>query len=94
MSLFDKLRHESVKESEHESRDMSTIYIGIGHDNDLVISEFADIKIIMNTCTKGGDHSLDLGISIDSVYSCLLYVEDLTSKWKNSLCSTASSCLS
>ncbi len=46
---------------------MCTVNIGIGHDNDLVITEFTDIKVIMDTCTKCSDHSLDLCIAVNSV---------------------------
>ena len=53
---------------------MSTIYIGIRHNNDLIISELINIKILMNTCTKCCDHCFDLGILKDSVDSCFFYV--------------------
>lgn len=44
MSLLDQIRHESVEEGEHESSDVSTIYIGICHDDYLVITQLCYIK--------------------------------------------------
>ena len=45
---------------------MRTIDIGIGHDDDLVIAEFTDIKVVAvsfgKTAAKCIDHGLDLGI--------------------------------
>ena len=40
MSLFDQFGHESVEEGQHQSIDMGAVYIGIRHDDDLVISKF------------------------------------------------------
>ena len=72
---------------------MCAIDIGIGHNDDLVITQFADIKVFMDTCSKSCDHCLDLCISIDSVKTCLLNIEDLASKRKDCLCRTVSRCL-
>ena len=51
---------------------MGTIDIGIRHNDNLVVTKFADIKVFMNTCTKRSDHSFDLSISINLIQSCLL----------------------
>ena len=69
---------------------MCTVNIGIGHDNDLVITEFTDIKVIMDTCTKCSDHSLDLCIAVNSVKTGFFYIENFASKRKYSLCRTVS----
>ncbi len=39
---------------------MSSVYIGIGHDNDLMISQFCNIKVLMDTCSECSDHCFDL----------------------------------
>ena len=57
---------------------MCSINVGIGHDNDLVISQFGNIEIIMDSCTECSDHCLDLGITVDLIQSCLLYIQDLS----------------
>ena len=69
---------------------MRAINIGISHDNDFVITQFADIKIFMNTGSKCSDHCFDLCIAVDSVQTRLFYIEDLTTQWKDCLCCTVS----
>lgn len=46
---------------------MCTVDIGIGHDDDLVVAELADIKIFMNTGTERSNHRFDLSIAINLV---------------------------
>ena len=53
---------------------MGSIHIGIRHDDDLVITKLGNIKIVMNTGTKGRDHGFDLRIAVDPVQSGFLYV--------------------
>ena len=53
---------------------MSAVHIRIGHDDDFVVAQLADVEIIMDTGAKSSDHSLDLRISIDFIHSCLFYV--------------------
>ena len=72
---------------------MSTIDIGIGHDDDFMITQFCDIKIFMNTSTKCSDHCFNLCIAVDSVQTGFLYVEDLTTERKDCLCCTVTCCL-
>ena len=69
---------------------MSTIHIGIGHNDDLVITQFCNIKILMDTGSESSDHGFDLGISINLIQSCFLYVQDFSTQRKNCLCCTAS----
>ena len=83
--FLDQVRHEPVEEGEQESTDMCSVNIGIGHDDDLVISEFCDVKIIMDPGSEGCDHGLDLCVGIDLVQTCLLHIEDLSSQRKDSL---------
>jgi len=72
---------------------VGTVNIGISHNDDLVISQFGNIEIIMNTGAKGCDHSLDLFVCINLVQTGFLYVQDFSTKRKDSLCSTVTSCL-
>ena len=46
MSLLYKFRHESVEQCQKKCCDMSTIHIGISHDDYLVITKLGYIKII------------------------------------------------
>lgn len=47
----------------------------------------------MNTGAKGCDHSLDLFVCINLVQTGFLYVQYFSTKRKDSLCSTVTSCL-
>ena len=78
MTLLYELGHESIYECEHERSYMSTVNVGIGHDDDLVITEFADIEVIMDTGTESRDHRLDLSIVINPVKTGFLYIKDLS----------------
>ena len=69
---------------------MCTIDIGIRHDNDFIISELADIKIFVNSCSESRNHRFDFRICINSVQTRFLYIQNFTSKWKNRLSRTAS----
>ena len=75
---------------------MGTIHIGIGHDNDLVITELRNIEIISvalgKTTSKGIDHGLDLSIGEHLVNTCLLYIQDLTSDRQDCLISSVTGC--
>ena len=93
ISLLDQFRHKSVKECQKQRRNMRAINIGIGHDDDLVITQLADIKVLVDSGTKGCDHRLDLGVAVDSVQTGFLYVEDLTTERKDCLCGTVTCCL-
>ncbi len=72
---------------------MCTIDIGIGHDNNLVITKLLNIEILTNTSTKRGNHGFDFFISKNPVDSCFLYVQNLTTQWKDCLCCTGSGSL-
>ena len=64
---------------------MRTVYIGIGHQNDLVVTKLGNIKIFMDTGTESSDHCLDLGIGIDLIQSCLLHIQNLTTQRQDCL---------
>ena len=72
---------------------MCSIDIGIGHDDDLVISQFGNIEVVMDSGTKRRDHRLDLGIAVDLIQSCLLYIQDLPTKWQDRLGCSVTGCL-
>ena len=57
---------------------MCSVHVGIRHDDDLVIAEFCDIKIISiplgKTTSKRIDHRLDLRIRQHLVNTCFFHV--------------------
>ena len=71
---------------------MRAVNIGIGHNDDFVVSELGNIKILMNACSKCSNHCLDLCISVNPVKSCLLHIQDLAAKRQNRLCGTGTRC--
>ena len=64
---------------------MGAVDIGIGHDDDLVVAELADIKVVVDASSEGRDHSLDLFVGIDPVLAGLLHVEDLAAQGQDGL---------
>ena len=64
---------------------MSTIDIGIGHDDNTMISSFPYIKGISDTTTNGGDKIFYLFIDKYFINAGLFCVENLSSKWENGL---------
>ena len=72
---------------------MRTVNIGIGHNDDLVITKLGNIKILMDSGSEGSDHCLDLFVSVNLIQTCLLNIQDLTTQRKNRLCGTVSRCL-
>ena len=69
---------------------MGPVHVRVGHDNNLVVPKLGNIKILVDSRSKGGDHGFDLRIAVDSVKPCLLHVENLSSQGENSLGSPAS----
>ena len=53
---------------------MGAVHIRISHDNDLVVTQLADIKVIVNTRTKGCDHGLNLCIGINLIHPGLFNI--------------------
>ena len=72
---------------------MSSVDVGICHDDDLVVAELVEIEILTNIASESRDHVLDLFGAEDSVESCLLNVEDLTSERQNCLALSVTSLL-
>ena len=61
---------------------MASIYIRIGHENDLVITQLRNVKIVAiafrKSTAKSIDHGLDLCIRQYLVHGSLLHIQDLT----------------
>ena len=64
---------------------MGAVHIGIGHQDDLMVAQLRDIKILMDPRAEGGDHGLDLRIPIDPVQPGLFYVQDLPTQREDRL---------
>ena len=64
---------------------MSSIGIGIGHDDNLVVVDIVKVKISSNSCTDSINHGIDFFVFENVCHFGFLSVEDLTSKGKNGL---------
>ena len=76
---------------------MCSVHIGIGHDHNLIVTEFGNIEIVSisfgKATSKSVDHGLDLRIGQYLVDGGLLYIEDLTADRQDSLIVTVSGSL-
>ena len=76
---------------------MRTIHIGICHNNNLIITQFGNIKIVAvsfgKTASERIDHRLDLRICQYFVDTCFFYIQYLSTNWKDSLEITVAGCL-
>ena len=64
---------------------MGTVNIGIGHDDDFIITKFFNIEIFRHPCAESGNHSTD-GIGIQHlIQSCFFHIQNFAAEWKNRL---------
>ena len=91
MSFLDNLRHKAVEESHDKCVDVRTIDIGIGHDDNLVISQLFCISLfaIFTIYSKAYADTLDdihNGLSLkDFVPLYFFYIQNFTAQRKNCL---------
>ena len=64
---------------------MGSVHVRIGHDDDLVVAQLGDVKIVVDARPEGGDHGFDLRVTVNPIQARLLHVEDLSSQGKNGL---------
>ncbi|MNI71384.1 hypothetical protein D3C73_1272550 [compost metagenome] len=64
---------------------MSSIDVGISHDNNLMITSLFNIKFITNTSTKRCNDRTYLGIAKDAIQPCFFNIQDFTTEWQNRL---------
>ena len=74
---------------------MLTVYVGIGHDDDLVIAKLVDVKVIAvafgKSAAKGVDHGLDLGVREHLVHGGFLHVQDFAADRQDRLVAAVAS---
>ena len=73
---------------------MSSVYVGIGHDDNLMVSEFLNIKVISDTAAESSYHILYFFRIKNFIKSCFFYIEDFTSERKYCLTLSVSSVFS
>src|SRR6266566_1734315 len=85
-----QFRHLPVEESQEQGANVRTIHVGIGHDNNLVITQFAKIEsafavAIANACAHGRNHGADFVVLKDLVQPRFLDVYELAANRQNGL---------
>ena len=64
---------------------MGAVDIGIGHNDDLMISELGLIEFISDSCAECSNNRLKFLVGIHLIDTCLLYIKHLTPKRKDRL---------
>src|SRR5918998_3010676 len=77
VARLDQVLHVPVQEREHQRPYVAPVHIGVGHDDDLVVTGLIDVEALSDTCPYGADHRLYLDVGEDLVDVGLLDVEDL-----------------
>ena len=66
MTVINQFRHKAVKEGEKQGVDMAAVHIGIGHQDDFIIAQLGDVKVIAvsfrETAAEGINHGFDFRI--------------------------------
>ena len=61
VTALDQLGHLSIKESEQQRANVRTVHIRIGHDDDAVVAQFVDIKVVCARLTRLGAYFANAG---------------------------------
>ena len=85
VAVFDDFRHLPVEEGEQQSANVGPIDIRIGHDDDLVVAQFLQIKLVANAGAHRLDQRADLFGGNDPVKPGAFHIQDFTLQWQNSL---------
>ena len=93
VSLLDKLSHVAIEECQQQYSYVASVYIGIGHTYDFVVSELFDVKLSAYSRTERRYHRTNFLVSECSVKSCLFNIENFTSQRKYGLITSASAAL-
>ena len=86
MSALDDVLHLPIEECEDQRADVRAVDVGVGHDDDLVIAQLADIEIVdADSGAERGDHQPDFLGRKHLVEARLLDVENFSFQRKDCL---------
>src|SRR6201998_2080981 len=86
MAALDELLHMAEKEREKQSADVRAVDVGVGHQNDFVIAEFAGVEIVLaDAGTQRGDDGADFFVAQHFVVAGLFDVEDFAFEGQDGL---------
>ena len=63
IALLDQLRHLSIEERQQQSTNVRSIYIGVGHDDHVMVAKFVDVEVVaaFNPAPERRDQRPNLG---------------------------------
>ena len=99
MAFFDNLWHETIEECHNQCVDVRTIDVGIGHDDNLVVAQLVCVCLlaVFAIHTEADADTLDdihHRLSLEYFMPLnLLYVQNLTAQWEDSLAETVAALL-
>ena len=64
---------------------MGSVHIGIGHDNDFMITQFVDVEFTADPRAQRHDQGIELIVAVNFVSPCLFHIEHLTPHGQNRL---------
>ena len=79
IATLDGRPHVTEEKGQEQGADMRSVYIGISHDDDAMIADLLNIKIVAaNTSPEGRDEHLDLLAAEHLFQACFLDIENLS----------------
>ena len=85
-ALFEQHRHLAVEEGQQQRADVRTIHIGIGHDDDTVIAQLADVEALAAEAgADRHDHHANFVVREHLVLTRLLNVQHLAAQRQHGL---------
>src|SRR5215208_5061730 len=77
---LDQVSHVSIQKRQHQRSNMTSVHVGIGHNDDLVVPGLVEIEALPHTGPYRAYQGLYLGVGEDLVDVGLLHVEDLAAQ--------------
>src|SRR5207245_2022527 len=69
--------HLAEEEGQEKRADMGSVHVGVGEDDDLVVTDLVEVELLPQARADGGDQGLDLRVLQHLVHASALDVEDL-----------------
>ena len=86
MPALDQVRHLTIEEGQQQGADMRTVDVGVGHDDDAVITQLVDVVFVLAEARpQRGDQGDDLLRADQLLESGALDVEDLAAQREDRL---------
>ncbi len=85
VAALDERFHEPEQQGQQQRGDVLAVDIGVGHQHDLVIAQFGQIELVVDTGAQRGDDRLDFGVLQHPVDPGLLDVDDLAAQRQDRL---------